>query len=108
MKSGMQSAVLRSAGKAATAGLDTATTLAYRWPLLLSADSAREWQSAWIEKVVAMQSGMFAAGLAWQRLLWDMGSSGISPAKLLGVGDAMMAPAYRKVAANAKRLTGGR
>lgn len=108
MKSGMQSAVLRSAGKAATAGRDTATTLAFRWPLLLSADSAREWQSAWTEKVVAMQSGMFAAGLAWQRMLWGMGPSGITPAKMLGIGDAMMAPAYRKVAANAKRLSRSR
>lgn len=104
MKSDMQAAVMRSANNAAAAGLDTATTLAFRWPLLLSAGSAREWQRAWTEKIVATQSGLFAAGLAWQRMMWGMGPSGVDPAKVLGIGDAMMAPAYRKVAANAKRL----
>lgn len=105
MDAGLQSALFRSAANAATAGIDAATTLAFRWPILLAAGSEREWHRAWTEKVVALQSGLFAAGLAWQRLLWGMGPSGIAPARMLGIGDALMAPAYRQVAANARRLS---
>ncbi len=102
MTPGLHAALLRSATRAATAGLDAATTLAFRWPILLAAGSEREWQSAWTEKVVATQAGMFAAALAWQKMLWG---AGVSPAGLLRAGDAMMAPAYARVRANARRLS---
>jgi len=102
MNAGLQSALLRSATNAATAGLDAATTLAFRWPILLAHGSEREWHRAWTEKVLAAQAGLFDAAFAWQRMLWG---GGINPKGLLGVGDAMMAPAYRRVRANARRLS---
>lgn len=105
MNAGLQSALLRSATKAATAGLDTATTLTFRWPILLATGSEREWHRAWTEKALAVQAGMFDAAFAWQKMLWG---GGVNPKGMLGVGDAMMAPAYRKVASNAKRLARGR
>ena len=102
MTQDLHAALFRSATKAATAGLDAMTTLAFRWPILLASGSEREWQRAWTEKVVAAQSGMMGAALAWQRMLWG---PGITARGLLDTGDAMMAPAYRKVRANARRLS---
>ncbi|MBN9525486.1 MAG: hypothetical protein J0H82_04730 [Alphaproteobacteria bacterium] len=102
MNRGLQAALLRSATKAASAGLDTATTLAFRWPILLAAGSEREWQAAWTEKIIATQAGLFDAALAWQKMLWG---AGITPAGMMRVGEAMMAPAYARVRANARRLS---
>lgn len=102
MNQSMQAALLRSATKAASAGIDTATTLAFRWPILLAAGSEREWQAAWTEKIFAAQAGLFDAALAWQKMLWG---TGITPAGMLRVGEAMMAPSYTRVRANARRLS---
>ncbi len=98
----LHAALFRSATKAATAGLDAMTTLAFRWPILLASGSEREWQRAWTEKVVAAQAGMFGAAMAWQKMLWG---PGITARGMLGTTDAMLAPAYRRVRANARRLS---
>jgi hypothetical protein len=102
MNAGLQSALLHSATKAANAGIDAATTLAFRWPILMMAGSEREWHRAWTEKIVAAQAGWFDAALAWQKMLLGQG---VSAKGVLGVGDAMMAPAYARVRANARRLS---
>lgn len=102
MTPGLQSALLRSAAKAAAAGIDAATTLAFRWPILLTAGSEHEWHRAWTEKIVAAQAGLFGAALAWQKMLLG---PGVTPRGLIATGDAMLAPAYRRVRANARRLS---
>lgn len=104
-------ALLRSATRAGRAGVDTATTLGFRLPILFGAPgvaSMVEWQVAAFEKAMAIASGMTAAGLRLQRLGLKAANGSMGGLKLaeewLAVVDEATDPAFRRVGANARRL----
>lgn len=102
----------RSAAAAAKAGADVATTLAFRLPILFAAptfSSALEWQRAVTEKMAALSLGAFGAGAACQALALKAAAGRVPAdavaAEVLAIADAALAPGYRAVAANARRLS---
>lgn len=97
---------------AAAAGVDAATTISLRLPVLFahpSMSTATEWNRAWTEKMAAAATGSVAAGLTFGSLAmrWAIGSVSAEqmPHEMLKVGEAATGPAYKAVKANARRLT---
>ena len=108
---------VKFARKAAQAGLDSAVTIAARTPGLVTAGfdptgaGAREVGFLVREKVTAAFEGALAAQAAWGSFLVKAALGGITSPHhlshaLVDVAEAAMAPARRKVRANARRLTG--
>jgi len=105
----------RTAAAAVKAGVDTATTLSLRMPLLFAAPdfgSMLEWQRAWTEKVTAMTLGAVGAGAACHALSLRAATGAVTAdtlvSDMLTIADAALAPGYKTVAANARRLSRGR
>lgn len=107
-----RNAFARSAASHAEAGVATAVTLAFRLPILFAAPGASvtaEWTRAMTEKFTAGVQGGAAAGLAMHSLTLRAMGGKVGVEKLgeewMAIGDAALRPAYRTVAANAKRLS---
>ncbi|WP_158814287.1 hypothetical protein [Methylocapsa sp. S129] len=105
------------AASAMQTGIDAAVTIAARTPGLLNqsfnptAESVRETQRMFQEKVDAVYEGAAAAQFAWASFFLKASFGGIRNASDLSLGladvaEAAIRPARRKVRANAKRLTG--
>jgi hypothetical protein len=100
----------------AQAGIDAALTIAARTQSLLTpdggkSDKAREAQLMVREKVDATVEGAFAAQAAWSAFFIKTAFGGVRTpqdisAGLTNIAHAAAAPAWRKVRANARRLTG--
>ncbi len=105
----------KSAAAAYKAGADVATTLAFRLPLLFSMPtmaSAVEWQRALGEKMVAAALGAAGAGAATHELALRAATGRVDANDManewLAIADAALAPGYRTVASNARRLSRAR
>lgn len=112
----------RSVARAATAAQETAlhtsATLGARLPLFAAhaisptAEGIAEWSRAWTEKVTAMNEGLFAATMAWQRMAIQ--SAFRMPTPTAFANDMMKLahvaghPARKAVKANARRLNKSR
>lgn len=103
---------LKSATGHAEAGAATLVTLAFRLPILFAAPSAAmtaEWTRAGTEKMTAGMRGAMAAGLALHSFALRSAGGHVQAEKYaeewLAVSDAALTPAYRTVAANARRLS---
>ena len=108
---------VKFAQKAVQAGLDSAVTIAARTSGLATAgfdptgEGAREVGLMVREKVVAAYEGALGAQLAWGSFLVKAAFGGVTSPHhvshaMVDVAEAAMAPARRKVRANARRLTG--
>lgn len=93
---------------------DTATTIAFRWPMFLydtldpSHPMSAETMRAFTEKAAAIMEGSVVAAQAWQRLWIDMTFGRVNPKqlpdKIMSIASVSATPARRRVRANAKRL----
>jgi hypothetical protein len=102
----------------ARAGADAALTIAARTQSLLApgvreSDKAREARLMVQEKVDAAIEGALAAQAAWGAFFIKAAFGGVRTpndvsAGLATIAEAAMAPARRKVRANARRLTGAK
>jgi hypothetical protein len=102
----------------AQAGADAALTIAARTRNLLApgcrqTDKAREARLMVQEKVDAAVEGAFAAQMAWGSFFIKAAFGGVRTPNDVSVGltaiaEAAVAPARRKVRANARRLTGAK
>ena len=102
----------------AQAGADAALTIAARTQSLLApgganSEKAREARLMVQEKVDAAMEGALAAQAAWGAFFIKAAFGGVRTpgdvsAGLTTIAQAAMAPARRKVRANARRLTGAR
>jgi hypothetical protein len=100
------------------AGADAALTIAARTRNLLApggrqTDKAREARLMVQEKVDAAVEGAFAAQMAWGSFFIKAAFGGVRTPSDVSVGltaiaEAAVAPARRKVRANARRLTGAK
>jgi len=107
------------ARRTAQSGIDAAVTIAARTPGLVtsgldaSGDKAREARLMVQEKIDATFEGAWAAQMAWGNFLIKAAFGGVTTPNhfshaMVDVAEAAMAPARRKVRANAKRLTGAK
>ena len=100
------------------AGADAALTIAARTRNLLApggrqTDKAREARLMVREKIDAAVEGAFAAQMAWGSFFIKAAFGGVRTPNDVSVGltavaEAAVAPARRKVRANARRLTGAK
>lgn len=94
---------------------DAAVTIAHRLPILTAALLAptparlAEARLATFEKLAAATEGMFAAGVAWQKLWIDCACGRVTtstlPPRLGRLAAVATKPARRRVRANARRLS---
>ncbi|MBV9078440.1 MAG: hypothetical protein JO048_13255 [Methylobacteriaceae bacterium] len=111
----LHSAMLDSAADATEAAVNSAVTVAGRWPILAAClvtptgAGLAEWHHAYTEKVSAAVEGGLAALAAWQSIVF---ASLLAPATPLGLAEHAMVvaragarPAQRRVRLNAERFT---